>query len=124
VKIYWTYSKKDLRPDHIPAHEKAKVRLSNEKYHIGGLNKMVPTFTHCITADGYLHAMNYCPGNEVHLALIGGVNDEYVYHNTATEAQLLALGNLVRFHLSLGENIEEGDLSNFDLITWLKAVNK
>lgn len=124
MKLYWTYSKTDLRPDHVPAHEKAKVRLSNEKYHIGGLNKMVPTFTHCITTEGYLHTINYCPGNEIHLALIGGLNDEYVYSNTATEAQLLALGNLVRFYLSTGENIEEGDLSNFDLITWLKAVNK
>lgn len=124
MKIYWTYSRRDLKPDQIAAHEKAKVRLSNEKYHIGGLNKMIPTFTHCITADGYLHAINYCPGNEIHLALIGGLNDDYVYQNTATEAQLLALGNLVRFYLSLGEQIEEGDLSNFDLIKWLKAVNK
>lgn len=124
MKIYWTYSKTDLRPDHISAHEKGKVRLSNEKYHIGGLNKMTPTFTHCITADGYLHAINYCPGNEVHLALIGGLNDEYVYTNTATKQQLLTLGNIVRFYMSLGEPIQEGDLSNFDLITWLKAVNK
>jgi hypothetical protein len=124
MKIYWTYSKTDLRPDHVPAHEKAKARLSNEKYHVGGLNKMVPTFTHCITVEGYLHTINYCPGNEIHLALIGGLNDDYVYSNTATIQQLLTLGNIVRFYMSLGEPIQEGDLSNFDLITWLKAVNK
>lgn len=124
MKIYWTYSKIDLKPDQIAAHEKGKVRMSNEKYHIGGLNKMVPTFTHCITKEGYLHALNYCPGQEVHLALIGGLNEEYVYTNTVTQKQLFTLGNVVRFYLSMGELIEEGDLSNFDLITWLKAVNK
>ena len=123
MKIYWTYSKTDLRPDHVPAHEKAKVRLSNEKYHIGGLDRN-PILTHCITTDGYLHTINYCPGNEIHLALIGGVNGDYVFTNTATMQQLLTLGNIVRFYMSLGEPIEEGDLSNFDLITWLKAVNK
>jgi hypothetical protein len=124
VKIYWTYSRTDLKPDQISAHEKAKARLSNDKYHIGGLDKMVPTFTHCITKEGYLHAINYCPGNEIHLALIGGLNDDYVYANTANSAQLLTLGNIVRLYLSLGENIEEGDLSNFNFELWLKAINK
>ena len=38
--------------------------------------------------------------------------------------ELLTLGNIVRFYMSMGEVIQEGDLSNFDLITWLKAVNK
>lgn len=124
MKIYWTYSKTDLRPDQIVAHEKGKVRLSNEKYHIGGLNRMVPIFTHCITKEGYLHAINYCPGNEIHLALIGGLNDDYVYQNTATTAQLMTLGNIVRFYLSLGIVVEEGDLSNFNFELWLKAINK
>lgn len=124
MKIYWTYSKTNLTPSQVALHEKSKASVSNDKYHIGGLNKMISTFTHCITADGYLHAINYCPGSEIHLALIGGLNNDYVYRNTATHAQLLALGNLVRFCLSTGENIEEGDLSNFDLIKWLKAINK
>jgi hypothetical protein len=124
MKIYWTYSKVNLKPSEVGAHEKGKVRLSNEKYHIGGLNRMIPLITHCITTEGYLHAINYCPGSEIHLALIGGVNDEYVFANTATKQQLLTLGNIVRFYMSMGEVIQEGDLSNFDLITWLKAVNK
>jgi hypothetical protein len=123
VKIYWTYSRKNLRPSEVVGHEKAKVRMSTDKYHIGGLERQ-PMLTHCITSDGYLHAINYCPGQEIHLALIGGLNEECIYTNTATQQQLFTLGNVVRFHMSLGELIEEGDLSNFDLITWLKAVNK
>ena len=123
MKIYWTYSRSNLKPSEIAAHEKGKVRMSSEKYHIGGLNRM-PIFTHCITVEGYLHTINYCPGDEIHLALIGGLNEEYVYTNTATQKQLFTLGNLVRFYLSMGEVIEEGDLSNFDLNIWLKAVNK
>lgn len=124
MKIYWTYSKTSLKPSEVNAHEKAKIRLSNDKYHIGGLDRMMPILTHCITTDGYLHAINYCPGQEIHLALIGGLNDDYVFANTATTQQLLTLGNIVRFYMSMGEVIQEGDLSNFDLITWLKAVNK
>ena len=124
MKIYWTYSKINLKPSEINSHEKAKVRLSNEKYHVGGLNRMVPFFTHCITKDGYLHSLNYCPGSEIHLAIIGGVNDDYIYTNTATHAQLLTLGNVVRFYQSLGELVEEGDLSNFNFNIWLKAINK
>lgn len=123
MKIYWTYSKVNLKPSEIGAHEKAKVRLSNEKYHIGGLDRE-PILTHCVTIDGYLHAIDYCPGQEVHIALIGGVNDDYVFTNTASKEQLFTLGNIVRFYMSMGEVIEEGDLSNFDLILWLKAVNK
>jgi hypothetical protein len=123
MKIYWTYSKTNLKPSEVCAHEKAKVRLSNDKYHIGGLNRE-PMLTHCITTEGYLHAINYCPGQEIHIALIGGVNDDYVFTDTATKQQLLTLGNVVRLQMSMGENIQEGDLSNFDLITWLKAVNK
>jgi hypothetical protein len=123
MKIYWTYSKTNLKPSEVCAHEKAKVRLSNDKYHIGGLNRE-PMLTHCITIEGYLHAINYCPGQEIHIALIGGVNDDYVFTDTATKQQLLTLGNVVRLQMSMGENIQEGDLSNFDLITWLKAVNK
>ena len=123
MKIYWTYSKVNLKPSEVNAHEKAKVRLSNEKYHIGGLDRE-PILTHCVTIDGYLHAINYCPGQEVQIALIGGVNDDYVFTNTASKEQLFTLGNIVRFYMSMGEVIQEGDLSNFDLITWLKAVNK
>ena len=123
MKIYWTYSKTSLRPSEVNAHEKAKVRLSNDKHHVGGLERE-SILTHCITADGYLHAINYCPGQEIHLALIGGLNDDYVFSNTVTTQQLLTLGNIVRFYMSMGEVIQEGDLSNFDLITWLKAVNK
>jgi hypothetical protein len=123
VKIYWTYSKTSLKPSEVNAHEKAKVRLSNDKHHVGGLERE-SILTHCITTDGYLHAINYCPGQEIHLALIGGLNDDYVFSNTVTTQQLLTLGNIVRFYMSMGEVIQEGDLSNFDLITWLKAVNK
>ncbi len=124
MKLYWTYSKKSLRPSEVSRHERASVRLSNEKYHIGGLNKKVSTFTHCICPNGNLYVLDYCPGSEIHLALIGGVNDDYVYTNTATSDQLRTLGNICRFYLSLGEPITEGDLSNFDLTLWLRAINK
>ncbi len=81
MKIYWTYSRTDLKPDQILAHEKAKARMSNDKYHIGGLDRITPIFTHCITKEGYLHAINYCPGTEVHLALIGGLDNDFdLYH--------------------------------------------
>ena len=123
MKIYWTYSRKNLKPCDIPKHEQGKVRFSNEKYHIGGLNR-TPIITHSIDSSGNLHSINYCPGAEIHLALIGGVNDDYIYTNTATREQLQTLGNICRFYLSLGEIIQEGDLSNFDLELWLKAINK
>jgi hypothetical protein len=60
----------------------------------------------------------------VHLALIGGLDADSRYRDTATAEQLLALGNIVRFYLSLGEVIEEGDFANFNLEQWLKAINK
>lgn len=123
MKIYWTYSRKNLRPFEVAKHEQAKVKLSNEKYHIGGLNRM-SIFTHCIDTSGNLHTLNYCPGNEIHLAVIGGLNDDYIYTNTISTQQLMALGNICRFYLSLGEIIEEGDFANFDLKLWLKAINK
>jgi hypothetical protein len=123
MKIYWTYSKINLLASDVRKHERAASRLSNDRYHIGGLERE-PIITHCITQEGYLHSLNYCPGNEIRLALIGGLNNEHEFKNTATTAQLLALGNIVRFYLSLGENVEEGDFSNFNLEQWLKAINK
>jgi hypothetical protein len=71
-----------------------------------------------------LFVLDYCPGTEIHLALIGGLSLDNCYQNTATKEQLLTLSNIVRFYLSLGEPIQEGDFSNFDLKTWLKAINK
>lgn len=56
MKIYWTYSRKNLKPSDVHKHEKAAVRLSNDKYHIGGLNRP-PIFTHCICPKGYLHSL-------------------------------------------------------------------
>lgn len=97
--------------------------MSTDKFHIGGLNRQ-PIITHCICPKGYLHTLNYCPGQEIHVALIGGLDEDYSYKNTATQDQLFTLGNLVRFYLSLGEIVEEGDLSNFNLDLWLKAINK
>lgn len=58
------------------------------------------------------------------MAVIGGLNDDYVYTNTISTQQLMTLGNICRFYLSLGEIIEEGDFANFDLKLWLKAINK
>lgn len=123
MKIYWTYSKCNLRPCDVSAHEKKPVKYSDDKTHIGGLNRS-PIITHCITTDGYLHTLNYCPGLEIHLALVGGLTDDHRYKNTATTAQLLTLSNIVRFYLSLGEPVEEGDFSNFDLKLWLRAISK
>ena len=123
MKIYWTYSKINLKPSEVSKHEQAKVRFSSDSTHIGGLER-APILTHCISTKGYLHAINYCPGQEVHLALIGGLDADSRYRDTATAEQLLTLGNIVRFYLSLGEVIEEGDFANFNLEQWLKAINK
>lgn len=123
MKLYWTYSRTNLKPADIRLHEASKTKLSNEKYHIGGLQR-VPIFTHCITPTGHLIVLNFKPGNEIHLAIIGGLDEDFCYKNTMTREQLLTLGNLVRYQLSLGDIIEEGDLSNFDLEIWLKGVNK
>ena len=112
-------------------HEQAKVRMSNEKYHIGGLNRM-PIITHCIDPIGNLHTLNYCPGNEIHLALIGGLNSDYVFSNTATSQQLFTLGNVCRFYLSLGVMLRTltrvksfGEMRNFlgmalDFLNWVR----
>jgi hypothetical protein len=123
MKIYWTYSKLNLKASEVREHEKAKVKFSDEKSHIGGLGRS-PIITHCINKDGMLFVLDYCPGTEIHLALIGGLSLDNCYQNTATKEQLLTLSNIVRFYLSLGEPIQEGDFSNFDLKTWLKAINK
>ena len=122
MKIYWTYSKPTLRPSEVHAHEKGKIRLSSENFHIGGLGR-TPFFTHCITEQGYMHVLNPS-ASDIHIALIGGVDEEYRICNTATSDQLLTLSNLVRFYQSLGHSVEEGDLINFDLQQWLKAINK
>ena len=123
MKLYWTYSKADLMASDVYRHEHRKVKFSNDKYHIGGLNR-TPIFTHCICKNGVLHTLDYCPGTEIHFAIICGLNKDYIYSNTATREQLHTLGNICRFYLSLGEPIIEGDLSNFDLKLWLKAINK
>ena len=123
MKLYWTYSRKELKVCEIHNHEKGKVKFTSDKYHIGGLNR-TPIFTHCIDCTGNLHTLDYCPGSEIHLALIGGLDSEYTFCNTASREQLHTLGNICRFYLSLGEPITEGDLSNFDLKIWLKAINK
>lgn len=121
--IHWTYSLKDLRPSEIKKHERAKTRVKNESVHIGGLDRY-PMFTHCIATDGRVLVLDYCPGSKIHIALIGGVNSDYKYANTATYDQLQALGNLVRFYQSLGEVVEEGDLLNFNLKEWIKAISQ
>lgn len=123
MKLYWTYSRTDLRACDVHKHEESKVRFSSERHHIGGLNR-TPIFTHCICPNGHLHVLDYCPGSEIHLALIGGLDNDNFYKNTASREQLFTLGNICRFYLSLGEPITEGDLSNFDLKLWLKAINK
>lgn len=123
MKISWTYSKINLKPSEILRHEMAKIRVSDNKHHMGGLERS-PILTHCINALGHLFVLDYCPGDEIHLALIGGVDDDYRFKNTATREQLLTLSNVVRFYASMGEVIEEGDLSNFDLKLWLKAISK
>lgn len=122
MKIYWTYSKPNLLPSEVHAHEKAKTRLSSETFHIGGLQRE-PIFTHCINEQGYMYVLKK-GASDVHIAVIGGIDGDYRICNTATSDQLLTLSNLVRFCLSTGQPVEEGDLLNFDLQQWLKAINK
>lgn len=122
MKIYWTYSKPNLLPSEVHAHEMGKVRLSSETFHIGGLGRD-PIFTHCINEQGYMYVLKNSV-SDIHIALIGGVDGDYRICNTASSDQLLTLSNLIRFHLSTGQSVEEGDLLNFDLQKWLKAINK
>lgn len=122
MKIYWTYSKTSLRPSEVHKHEKSMSRLSTDTFHIGGLGR-TPIFTHCINEQGYMYVLKERV-SDIHIALIGGIDEEYRLCNTATSDQLLTLSNLVRFYLSMGYNVEEGDLLNFDLPQWLKAINK
>lgn len=123
MKIYWTYSPKNLRASMVSTHERAKYRRSDYDMHIGGLDR-TPIFTHCITSDGRLFTLDYCPGNEIHLAIIGGVNSDYRFANTATTDQLLTLSNIVRFYLSMGEKVEAADLMHFDFKTWIKGITQ
>ncbi len=122
MKIYWTYSRTDLRPNEVHKHEKSMPRLSTDTFHIGGLGR-TPILTHCINEQGYMYVLKEGV-SDIHIALIGGIDNEYRICNTATSDQLLTLSNLVRFYLSMGYNVEEGDLLNFDLPQWLKAINK
>ena len=122
MRIYWTYSKIDLTASQIRKHERAPIKFSDDKTHIGGLERE-PFLTHCINKEGHLFVLDYCPGDEVHLALIGGLNNDYRLTNTATREQLMTLSQIVKFYASMGEPVIEGDLSNFDLKTWLKAIN-
>ena len=123
MKIYWTYSKTNLLPSEIFSHEKRPTRLITDTTLIGGLERK-PIITHCIDVQGQLFVLDYCPGTEVHLAVIGGLDPVYKFKNTLTREQLQTLGNVVRFYLSLGETIEEGDFANFNLEQWLRAINK
>ncbi len=119
--VHWTYSKVSLYPAHVHKHEAAKIRLHNDKMHIGGLERE-PFFTHCIDIEGRVFNIGEV-GSQIHVALIGGVDDEYQYKNTATREQLHTLRNLIHFYQPLGGNVETGDLKNWDFETWLKAIN-
>lgn len=123
MKISWTYSKKSLRASMVSTHERSKYRRSDYEMHVGGLDR-TPIFTHCICEDGRLFTLDYCPGQELHIALIGGVNSDYRFANTATTDQLQTLSNIVRFYLSLGEKVEAGDLMYFEFNKWIKAISK
>lgn len=123
MKIHWTYSKIDLKPSEVLKHESKKCRKSDHLVHIGGLDRK-PIFTHCITADGRLFTLDYCPGMDINLAVIGGVNSDYRFANTITSDQLLTLSNIVKFYASLGEPVLAGDFGFFDFKTWIKAILK
>ena len=120
MRISWTYSRKTLRASAVAQHERGKFRLSNEDCHIGGLDRD-PLFTHVITADGRLFVLQ--EGPEVELALIGGVDEDFYYANTATPEQLHTLRNILVVFKTLGHEIKQGDLKHFDLNIWLKAVS-
>jgi hypothetical protein len=122
MMIHWTYSNRTLTPNKVRAHEKAKIQYESDRAHFGGLGRS-PIFTHCICAQGRLFTLEYCPGNDIHVAIIGGVNEDGRFENTATPEQLLTLANLVRFYRSLGEPVLGGNLKQFDFETWLKAIN-
>lgn len=123
MKLYWTYSRTDLKVCDVRKHEQDKIKFSSDKCHIGGLGR-TPIITHCICKNGNLWVLDYCPGEEIQLALIGGLDNDFFYKNTASREQLTTLSNICKFYLSLGEPVIEGDFSNFDLKTWLKAINK
>jgi len=118
VVVHWTYSKVNLYPAHVRIHEAAKIRLHNEKMHIGGLERK-PFFTHCIDIEGRVFKIGDV-GSQIQLALIGGVDEEFRYKNTASREQLHSLRNLIHFHIG---DAEAGDLKNWDFETWLKAIN-
>lgn len=120
VVVHWTYSKLSLNPGQVVKHERARIISETERIRIGGLQRD-PLFTHCISQDGRLFKIGDV-GPQIHLAIIGGLNEEYQYANTATRDQLHTLANIIRFHLSMGGTVEAGDLKNWDFETWLKAI--
>lgn len=123
IYLHWTYSTKELTADKVSKHEQMKTRMETDTILIGGLERR-PIFTHCINKNGYLHVLDYCPGHDMHVAIIGGLNSDYRYANTATYDQLMTLGNLVRAWMSMAYPVLEGDLENFNLRQWIKSISK
>lgn len=118
--VHWTYSKLNLTPGLVTRHERAKIISETDRIRIGGLQRN-PFFTHCISQDGRLFALQPL-GSQIHLAIIGGLDEDNRYANTATRDQLHTLANIIKFHLSMGGTVKAGDLKNWDFETWLKAI--
>jgi hypothetical protein len=124
VFFYWTYSRPDdsLPADKVAEHERKKPKVENEKYIIGGLGKKSATFTHYLDRKGFFHILN-AEASEMHIALCGGVNGEYCYVNNPSYDQLQTLGNLLRLFEFLNFEVREGDMLNFDLTFYKRALN-
>lgn len=117
--MHWTYSKLNLTPAQVTKHERGRIISQTDKFHLGGLQRD-PFFTHCITQDGRLFQVGVI--GPIHLAIIGGLDEDNRYANTATRDQLHTLANIIKFHISMGGTVKAGDLKNWDFETWLKAI--
>jgi len=126
IYIHWSYTPRgsSYGIKDILRHQTNAQKNRTEKHLVGGLGLQKPIFTRLINVTGHLFPIQD-EKEEIHICLVGGLNEDYQFCNTATTAQLLTLANELR---SLKQSfprgvIQSGDFEKFDLSLWSKAIN-
>jgi len=122
--VHWTYTNigVSFTRDKIITHQTRKEKNIGENRYWGlGFSKQL--FTRYISRDGRLILLQP-EKKEIHLAILGGLNEDFKCCNTLTREQLLSLGNEIKSIQQSFPGIEiQSNLTNFDLQLWLKAIS-
>ncbi len=121
--VYWTYTRPEDRlvATEVLEYARKKPKLESPTYHMGGLGHKEDIFTHYLDREGKIHILR--PQAEIHLAIQGGINGDYKYVCNPSVAQLHTMANMFKTLSSMNWEIIEGDMLEFNLEFWKKAIN-